>query len=121
MGVGTQSLPCAHIILIVEAKAEAKMASMSGVELTDRSKHLYEEIYKGKKHRYVVFAIKDGKIDAETIGDLEKTYDEFLVDVKKETDAGKKDCSLRLRVHLPARRHNRAPVEEQNIPPLLVS
>ena len=42
--------------------------------------------------RYVVFAIKDGKIDAETIGDLEKTYDEFLVDVKKETDAGKKDC-----------------------------
>ena len=42
--------------------------------------------------RYVVFAIKDGKIDAETIGDLEKTYDEFLVDVKKETDTGKKDC-----------------------------
>lgn len=40
----------------------------------------------------MVFAIKDGKIDAETIGDLEKTYDEFLVDVKKETDAGKKDC-----------------------------
>merc|ERR1712045_667724 len=81
MGVGTKSLPCAHIILIVKAKLliKAKMASMSGVELTDRSKHLYEEIYKGK-------------IDAETIGDLEKTYDEFLVDVKKETDAGKKDC-----------------------------
>ena len=54
--MGTKSLPCAHIILIVEAKAKAKakMASMSGVELTDRSKHLYEEIYKGKKHRYLL-------------------------------------------------------------------
>ena len=49
-------MPCAHIILIVEAKLliKAKMASMSGVELTDRSKHLYEEIYKGKKHRYLL-------------------------------------------------------------------
>ena len=54
--MGTKSLPCAHIILIVEAKLliKVKMASMSGVELTDRSKHLYEEIYKGKKHRYLL-------------------------------------------------------------------
>ena len=71
-----------------------------------------------------MLSIVDGKIDVEKIGELDATYDDFLVDIKK-MDGDKKDCrfagkgtkcsdiieleyfsfSLRLRVHFPARGH----------------
>jgi hypothetical protein len=41
----------------------------SGVKVADACKIIYEEVKKDKKHRYVVFHIKDGKeIDVEVIG-----------------------------------------------------
>lgn len=44
----------------------------SGVTVSDTCKTTYEEIKKDKKHRYVVFEIKDEKqIDVETIGKLQ--------------------------------------------------
>ena len=34
----------------------------------------------------------DGKIDVEKIGGKDSTYDEFLTDLKKTGDGGKRDC-----------------------------
>jgi len=65
---------------------------MSGVELTDDSKNKYNEILKGKQHRYVIYAIVDGKIGVEKVGAKDSTYEDFLVDLKKEGDGGKRDC-----------------------------
>lgn len=49
----------------------------SGVTVSDACKTTYEEIKKDKKHRYVVFYIKDEKqIDVEVIG---KTCHSFSV------------------------------------------
>ena len=42
-------------------------------------------------NRYFVLSIVDGKIDVEKIGELDATYDDFLVDIKK-MDGDKKDC-----------------------------
>lgn len=62
----------------------------SGVTVADACKKVYEEIKKDKKHRYVVFHIKDEKqIDIEVIGDRNSTYDAFLEDLQK---AGKEEC-----------------------------
>jgi len=62
----------------------------SGVSVSDNCKIMYEEIKKDKKHRYVVFLIKDAKqIDVEIIGGRDKTYDEFLLDLQKE---GPEEC-----------------------------
>lgn len=45
------------------------MFQASGVTVSDACKTTYEEIKKDKKHRYVVFFIKDEKqIDVEVIG-----------------------------------------------------
>jgi cofilin len=60
-------------------------------ELTDKAKITYEEIYKGKQHRYFVLSIVDGKIDVEKIGELDATYEDFLTDIK-QMDGDKKDC-----------------------------
>ena len=38
-----------------------------------------------------MLSIVDGKIDVEKIGELDATYDDFLVDIKK-MDGDKKDC-----------------------------
>ncbi|CAG0916608.1 unnamed protein product [Notodromas monacha] len=43
----------------------------SGVTVADVCKTLFEEIKKDKKHRYVIFYIKDEKqIEVETIGEF---------------------------------------------------
>ena len=41
--------------------------AMSGVDLTDDCKLRYDEILKERLHKYVVFAIIDGKIDVEVV------------------------------------------------------
>ncbi|XP_068624303.1 uncharacterized protein tsr isoform X2 [Battus philenor] len=56
----------------------------SGVTVSDACKTTYEEIKKDKKHRYVVFYIRDEKqIDVETIGERNAEYDQFLEDLQK--------------------------------------
>jgi Cofilin/tropomyosin-type actin-binding protein. len=60
------------------------------VTVSDICKTTYEEIKKDKKHRYVVFFIRDEKqIDVEYIGDRNATYDSFLEDLQK---AGSGEC-----------------------------
>lgn len=62
----------------------------SGVTVADACKKVYEEIKKDKKHRYVVFHIKDEKqIDIEVIGERISTYEQFLEDLQK---AGPQEC-----------------------------
>jgi hypothetical protein len=56
----------------------------SGVTVADVCKVTYEEIKKDKKHRYVIFYIRDEKqIDVEVIGDRNAEYDQFLDDIQK--------------------------------------
>lgn len=56
----------------------------SGVTVSDVCKVTYEEIKKDKKHRYVIFYIRDEKqIDVEVIGDRNAEYDQFLDDIQK--------------------------------------
>lgn len=51
----------------------------SGVTVSDVCKTTYEEIKREKKHRYVIFFIKDEKqIDVEVIGARDEEYDQFL-------------------------------------------
>ncbi|KAG5889444.1 Cofilin/actin-depolymerizing factor-like protein [Gonioctena quinquepunctata] len=55
----------------------------SGVTVSDICKTTYEEIKKDKKHRYVIFFIKEGKqIDVEKIGGRDEEYDAFLTDLQ---------------------------------------
>jgi len=62
----------------------------SGVAVDDECKNVYEKIKKDKKHRYVVFYIKDEKsIAVENVGDRDATYDAFLTDLMK---AGESEC-----------------------------
>ena len=42
--------------------------------------------------RYVIYAIIDGKIGVEKVGAKDSTYDDFLADLKKEADGGRRDC-----------------------------
>lgn len=52
--------------------------------VSDVCKTTYEEIKKDKKHRYVIFYIRDEKqIDVEVIGDRNAEYDQFLEDIQK--------------------------------------
>ncbi len=52
--------------------------------VSDVCKTTYEEIKKDKKHRYVIFYIRDEKqIDVEVIGDRNAEYDQFLDDIQK--------------------------------------
>merc|ERR1712106_1135801 len=67
---------------------EEKMSS--GVAVADDCKNTFEEIKKAKKHRYIVFYIKDEKfITVEAVGDRDAKYDEFLGDLMK---AGEGEC-----------------------------
>ncbi|KAL3284096.1 cofilin/actin-depolymerizing factor homolog [Coccinella septempunctata] len=51
----------------------------SGVTVSDACKITYEEIKKDKKHRYVIFHIKnDTQIDVEKIGARNDSYEDFL-------------------------------------------
>lgn len=56
----------------------------SGVTVSDVCKTTYEEIKKDKKHRYVIFYIRDEKqIDVEVVGNRDAEYDSFLDDIQK--------------------------------------
>lgn len=60
------------------------IAQASGVTVSDVCKTTYEEIKKDKKHRYVIFYIRDEKqIDVEVVGDRNAEYDSFLEDIQK--------------------------------------
>ena len=62
----------------------------SGVAVDDMCKNVFEEIKKSKKHRYVVFFIKDEKsISVEAVGDRDASYDDFLTDLMK---GGESEC-----------------------------
>ncbi|KAF5288054.1 hypothetical protein FQR65_LT12104 [Abscondita terminalis] len=62
----------------------------SGVTVADICKTTYEEIKKDKKHRYVIFYIRDEKqIDVEVIGKRDEEYEQFLV---KLQGGGESDC-----------------------------
>ncbi|CAG9572984.1 unnamed protein product [Danaus chrysippus] len=62
----------------------ALAGSASGVTVSDACKTTYEEIKKDKKHRYVVFYIRDEKqIDVETVGGRNAEYEQFLEDLQK--------------------------------------
>jgi cofilin len=62
----------------------------SGVTVADICKTTFEEIKKDKKHRYVVYFIKDEKqIDVEMIGDRNASYQDFLRDIQQ---AGAGEC-----------------------------
>lgn len=55
----------------------------SGVTVSDACKTTYEEIKKDKKHRYVIFFIKDERqIDVEVIGARDEEYDQFLTNLQ---------------------------------------
>nr|QBH73066.1 hypothetical protein [Xibalbanus tulumensis] len=65
----------------------------SGVTVADICKSTYEEIKKDKKHRYVIFFIKDEKqIDVEKIGSRELAYESFLQDIQQKTKDGSAEC-----------------------------
>merc|ERR1712025_1294117 len=67
---------------------ELKMAS--GVAVSQECKNQFDEIKKGKKHRFVVFYIEDEKlIKVESVGDRDASYDEFLTAIMK---AGEGEC-----------------------------
>lgn len=52
--------------------------------VADQCKIVFEEIKKDKKHRYVIFNIRDEKqIDVEVIGDRNAEYDQFLEDLQR--------------------------------------
>jgi len=51
----------------------------------------YNEVQKGKKHRYAIFLIKDGYIDLEKTGDRANSYSDFLADLQQKDGDGE-DC-----------------------------
>lgn len=51
--------------------------------VSDACKTTYEEIKREKKHRYVIFFIKDEKqIDVEVVGARDEEYDQFLTNLQ---------------------------------------
>jgi len=51
----------------------------SGVQVGDACQQAYLDIKKAKKYRFLIFHIKDEKkIDIETYGSRESTYDDFI-------------------------------------------
>merc|ERR1719435_259884 len=65
--------------------------AMSGVKLTEDCMNVYNEIQKGKKHRYAIFVIRSGEIHVEKKGEKDNTYANFLVDIQQK-DGDKDDC-----------------------------
>ena len=55
----------------------------SGVVVADACKSTFEEIKREKKHRYVIFHIRDeSEIDVDLVGDRDANYDQFLTDLQ---------------------------------------
>ena len=58
--------------------------------MSDACKTVFDEVKKAKKHRYVVFVIKDDTlIDVEAIGGRDASYEDYVTDIQK---AGKGMC-----------------------------
>jgi len=56
----------------------------SGVAVSGDAKTKYEEVKKEKKHRYVIYHIKDEKvIEVESTGKRDATYKDFLEELSK--------------------------------------
>lgn len=54
------------------------------MSVSDTCKITFEEIKKDKKHRYVIFFIRDEKqIDVEVVGARDAEYDSFLEDIQQ--------------------------------------
>jgi len=54
----------------------------SGVQVDQECKNQFDEIKKGKKHRYVIFKIVDEKlIKVDAVGERDNSYDQFLTDL----------------------------------------
>lgn len=52
--------------------------------MAQECKNQFDEIKKGKKHRYVIFYIEDEKmIKVESVGDRDASYDSFFNDLTK--------------------------------------
>merc|ERR1712156_604234 len=72
---------------------DTKMSS--GVAVADECKTHFEDIKKAKKHRYVVFYIKEEKsITVESVGGREASYDDFLNDLQRGGDS---ECSAKIK------------------------
>lgn len=55
----------------------------SGVIVSDVCKSTFDEIKREKKHRYVIFHIRDEtEIDVEMVGDRDADYEQFLTDLQ---------------------------------------
>lgn len=55
----------------------------SGVIVSDACKSTFEEVKREKKHRYVIFHIRDEtEIDVEMVGDRNADYEQFLTDLQ---------------------------------------
>jgi len=62
----------------------------SGVTVADECKSVFEEIKSKKKHRFVIYYIKDEKqVCVEKIGERGESYDDF---VQAITSGGSNDC-----------------------------
>ncbi|TGZ51053.1 Cofilin/actin-depolymerizing factor-like protein [Temnothorax longispinosus] len=75
-----------HVVLTKWSRClrSVNLTTASGVTVADVCKTTYEEIKKDKKHRYVIFYIKDERqIDVEVIGPRDAAYDAFLEDLQK--------------------------------------
>lgn len=80
--IGKQIMKCS--LNVVNSCLSFHFIQASGVTVADVCKTTYEEIKKDKKHRYVIFYIKDEKqIDVEVIGPRDAAYDAFLEDLQK--------------------------------------
>lgn len=67
----------------------------SGVAVSGDSKTKYEEVKKEKKHRYVIYHIKDEKvIEVESTGKRDATYQDFLEELSKFKSECKLDTNL---------------------------
>lgn len=66
--------------------------AMSGVKPSEACMTTYNDLQKSKKHRYVIFMIRDEKmIDVEKIGERNSGYNDYLTDLKQK-DGESDDC-----------------------------
>jgi len=62
----------------------------SGVTVADECKAVFEAIKSKKKHRYVIYFIKDEKrVEVEKVGERDESYDDFVASI---TNNGATDC-----------------------------
>jgi len=65
--------------------------AMSGVDVDNDCKVVFDELQKNNKHRYIIYKIDGGKICIDKIGARTASYEDFLVDLKQK-DGDNDDC-----------------------------